>query len=733
MINKQILQNLFLSIILPVICVQLDLSAQDTIDYNQLEKYAEQFSVKERAMIYLQYSSELIDRNISNALHYNKKAFDISKKYRLENELAISYYNFGLIYRAQSNNVDAVKNFEWSLEVYKRLNDLLGQVRCYNNIGIIYKNMGKLKLSMEYYLMTLEIAEKAGYNEGTVDAISNISVIYLQEENYEQAIIYLKKSYKLQKNDEDRYTIFNNLGIANEKLGRYNEALKYYSKSLDICVKNSEYKKQAIPLSNIGGIYLIQGAYDKALVRFKKVIKIEKRYNQKKDLIVSYTNISIAYRMLKDYETALFYLNKAESIANEFSANSVLLKIYLNYALTYEEYGKYVLSLDYLYRYIKLNKKVYNIEKNKQIQELLAQFEADYKEKEIALLKKDNKLRKIELRNKQSDLEKQKLLRELETKNNENRILMLQNQNKIESEKKKREIDYLTKVAELQNAKYEKKQAELKQKNTLKNIAVVTAVFFIFSAIVLIFLYQQKLRTMELLNQKTEEINKQKIYELLRDQEITSIKSNIEGQNKERKRIAQDLHDGIGGNLASIKLNLASIIKSTKDEKLKKVMKHIDDTYNEVRAISHNLLPAKIMNEAFTMSIQNFINEISENKLLDIKFIVFPEKELNLLPDEIKIEIYRIIQELLNNIVKHSKAKSVEIQLIMQDKYVSLMVEDNGIGFDTNNHSQGIGLSNIRSRISAMKGKVSIESLFGKWTLVNIELPIKKYKYNHFI
>lgn len=724
MINKQIIYRLFFYVLVLLACVQPSLKAQDTIDFNQLEKYAEQFSVKERAMIYLQYSSELINWDVQKALYYNNKAFKISKKYALENELAISYYNYGLIYRAQEKNMDALKNFKLSSDVYQRLNELIGQSRCYNNIGILYKNMGDFKLSMEYYLRSLELADSSGYNEGIVDAISNIAVIYLKQEDYEQAIFYLKKSYTLQKNDEDRYTIFNNLGIAHEKMGRYNQALKYYFKSYELCVKNSEYKKQAIPLSNIGGVYLIQGAYDKALVQFKKVIEIEERNGLRRDLLLTYTNISIVYRMLKDYEKALFYLNKAESLAEEFSLNSVLLKIYLSYALTYEEYGQFVSSLDYLYRYIELNKEVYNIEKNKQIQELLAQFEANSKEQEIALLKKDNKLRKVELINKQSDLEKQKLFRELEAKKNENRIFMIQNQNKIESEKKKREIAYLTKVAELQKAKFEKKQAELKQKNTLKNIAVITAVFFILSAVILIFLYQQKLRTMELLNQKTEEISKRKIYELLRDQEITSIKSNIEGQNKERKRIAQDLHDGIGGNLASIKLSLTNIIKNSTDEKLKKVMKHIDDTYKEVRSISHNLLPEKIMNEAFTMSIQNFINEISENKLLNIKFIVFPEEELNLLPDEIKIEIYRIIQELLSNIVKHSKSKNVEVQLIMRDEQINLMVEDDGVGFDTNSYLLGIGLSNIRSRITAMNGKVNIESLLGKWTLVNIEIPV---------
>ncbi len=734
-INMRRTRYLFFSLFLSI-CMSFisGIKAQNTISFELLDKKVEGLAPAEKVSVYLKVFAELIDRDILKASQYNQKALEISLANNLVYEQACSYFNFGIVDRNQANYSQGIKGFNRSLKLFEQLNDEKGQAQCYNNIGIIYKNTGELKLAMLYYLKALQFAENASYKEGIANATSNIANIFLKQGEYKQAIVYLERSLAIQINKDKQHTILNNLGIAYKAIGNYSKALMYYNKSLDVCKRNKDYKGQASPLSNIGVILLEQHKYEKALVSFREAQKIEEKFNLKKDLITTYTSIGLAYRMLKDFTNALKYLEKAMLLAEKTSAYLELTKVYLSLALTYEEYGKYVLALDYLYRYISLNKELFNLEKNKQVEELLAKFEAVNKEKELILLRKDKKIKEIELKNNLADLEKQKLQQKLETKENENRILLLKKQNElqslnlqkneIETEKKKEEIAFLTKESELQKMIFEKRQSELKQKNVLKNIAIISAGFIIISAIILIIVYQQKLRTVELLNLKTEEVSKQKIYELLRDQEFSAIKANIDGQEKERTRIAQDLHDGIGGNLASIKLNLANIIKGNNNEKLKNVMKNIDDTYNEVRSISHNLVPSKIMNEAFINLIRNFISEILDRKLFAVKFIVFPEKELNLLPNELKIELYRIIQELMNNIIKYSKAKNVDIQLIKRNEQVNLMVEDDGVGFDTNSQVSGIGLSNIRSRIKAFNGDINIESSIGNWTLVNIEIPL---------
>lgn len=704
------------------------------VEYNlkDLDEEIANLPTDEKASVYLQCYDFFREKDIEKALTYNQKAFDILQATEQFLKLATCYFNFGSINKIHGDYSEAEENFNKSISLFEKVNNKIGLSECYDNLGSVCRNKSEIDLAMQYYTKAYKIAVEADYETGIINTTSNIGFIYLRQGHYDKAIISFEKSLSLSKYED--YATLNNLGTAYKELKDYHKALKYYQKSLKVAEKEDNLQYTVIPMGNIGVIYLEQEEFDQALKYFKKSQQIEEKLNLKKGLIATYSNIGLVYRMQKKQDSALVYFAKAENNAILCSDKYALKKIYIGIALTQEEAGNYTQAIDYLYDLNKLNEELFDIEKNAKIEELLTKYETEKKEKELIILKKDKELKDIELAKNKMKLERQKLLRELETKENENKIALLNKQNelqamslqknKIEKEKKEEEIINLTKEGELQEIQFQKKQAELKQRNLLKNIAIIVAGILILAAIVLIILYQQKLKAVELLNIKIEEVNKQKIYALLRDQEFSAIQANIEGQEKERKRVAQDLHDGIGGNLASIKLQLANIVKDTGNKNLSKVMKNIDDTYNEVRAISHNLVPAKIKDHAYIGIIENFINEIMKSKLIDVNLTFFPENELNILPNEIKIEIYRVIQELMSNIIKYAKAKNVDIQLIKRDGLVNLMVEDNGIGLDTSKLTHGIGLNNIRSRIKALNGDVNIESAIGRWTLVNIEIPV---------
>jgi two-component system, NarL family, sensor kinase len=704
------------------------------IEYNlnDLDKEIVHLPDNVKASVYLQCYDFFREKDIEKAQKYNQKAFDILQSTEQFFKLATCYFNFGSINKIHGDYSEAEENFNKSIALFQKVNNKIGLSECYDNLGSVYRNKSEIDLAMQYYTKAYNIAVEAGYETGIINTTSNIGFIYLRQGYYDKAIVSFEKSLSLSKYED--YATLNNLGTAYKELKDYHKALKYYQKSLKVAEKEGNLSYTVIPMGNIGVIYLEQEEFDQALTYFKKSQQIEEKLELKKGLMATYADIGLVYRMQKKYDSALVYFEKAENIAIENSDKYALKKIYISVALTHEEAGNYIRAIDYLYDLNTLNKEIFDIEKSAKIEELLAKYETEKKEKELIILKKDKELKETELAKNKMKLESQKLLRELETKENENKIAMLNKQNelqalslqknKIEKEKKEEEILNLTKEGELQEIQFQKEQAELKQRNLLKNIAIIIAVILILAAIVLIILYQQKIKTVELLNLKIEEVNKQKIYKLLRDQEFSAIQANIEGQEKERKRVAQDLHDGIGGNLASIKLQLANIVKDTGNKKLSEVMKNIDDTYNEVRTISHNLVPAKIMDHAYIGIIENFINEIMKSKLIDVNFTFFPENELNILPNEIKVEIYRVIQELMSNIIKYAKAKNVDIQLIKRDGLVNLMVEDNGIGLDASKLTHGIGLNNIRSRINALNGELNIESAIGQWTLVNIEIPV---------
>ncbi len=728
---KKIWPSIFLTLLFVIVGGYA--KAQVTSNLEDLDKEVAHLSNKEKASVYLQCYDYFINTDIQKAYQCTLKAYSVLKESDNQMYLALCYHNFGSINKLRGEYQEAIENFNKSVSLFKKNNNKIGLCECYNNLGSVYKNRNELDSAMKYYTKAYHIADEANYKKGIISSMNNTGLIFLRQEHYDKAIQYFEKSLTLQ-NVPD-YSVLNNLGAAYKEKKNLSKAIEYYQQSLKIAEEHNSLQNQAPPLGNIGTIYFEQGEYKNAIEYYKKSQQIEERLNLKAGLVATYCNIGHVYRAQKEFDSSLIYYNKALELAIETSARHTLPKIYTGMALSYEDMGQYVKAIDYLYTIIKTNRELFDIEKNAQIEELLTKYEIENKEKELIILKKDKKIQKTELAKKMAELDKQKLLRRLEAEKSKNEILLLNKQNelqalnlqknKIEKEKKEEKIISLTKESELQQIKFEKEQSELRQKSLVKNIAILVAVILILAAIILIVLYQQKLKAIELLNLRTEEVNKQKIYKLLSDQEFLAMKASMEGQERERKRIAQDLHDGIGGNLASIKLNLANIINDTDDEKLRKVMKNIDETYNEVRSISHNLLPSRLMDAAFTGLIINFVNEILNKKHIKVNFEAFPKDELNQLATEIKVEVYRIIQELMNNIVKYSKAKNVDIQLIKRSGQVNLMVEDDGVGFDVKKAATGIGLRNIQSRIEEMDGEISIESSIGNWSLVNIEIPIK--------
>lgn len=291
---------------------------------------------------------------------------------------------------------------------------------------------------------------------------------------------------------------------------------------------------------------------------------------------------------------------------------------------------------------------------------------------------------------------------------------------------KELEIQYETLEKEKEISKLEegqiKREAELKRQKTIKNAFLIGFLVILIPIIALLYVYYQKIQTQSELAQKQKEINHQKVTSLVQEQELNLIKAAIEGQDEERKRIAQELHDSIGGNLAGIKLQFASMNGDAK--KLKTLTSQIDETYQLVRDISHTLIPKKFKQNAFTDVIREFSKSISTTGELEVGFHPHPEKEINGIDEKYQMEIYKIIQELMTNTLKHAKATSVDIHLSLIDHELSLLFEDNGKGFDPEKISKGIGSQNIQNRVTTLRGKLNIDSSLGRGTVVSIEIPI---------
>jgi two-component system NarL family sensor kinase len=203
----------------------------------------------------------------------------------------------------------------------------------------------------------------------------------------------------------------------------------------------------------------------------------------------------------------------------------------------------------------------------------------------------------------------------------------------------------------------------------------------------------------------------------------------IETEESERKRIAQDLHDSVSQTMSAAKINLSVIggelpfVNEAQQKRFEKAIKLVDDGFREVRTISHNMMPWALNETGLAVVIKQFIGNIEND---DIAINFFSRGFDVPFDSTTEIILYRVLQESVNNVMKHAHASRIDVSLIKDENgNISLTIEDNGKGFDATNPAgyRGMGLNNLQSRINFLKGKVELDSQVGKGTLVSIYIP----------
>jgi signal transduction histidine kinase len=291
---------------------------------------------------------------------------------------------------------------------------------------------------------------------------------------------------------------------------------------------------------------------------------------------------------------------------------------------------------------------------------------------------------------------------------------------KYESQKKQKEIIDL---------EGEKRLNELKsRRSNLANYALMIAFLAVLvAAYLIIMFYQQKLSSNQIIALQKEQITQQRITELNKNLQIESMQSMMKGQESERERVAKDLHDSLGGMLSAIKLRFDGLTadKETIDpSELSNIHGLLDDACQEVRNISSNLQPGALEQLGLIEALNDLINKYERGSKTEIHFQHYGIIGQNKFETFTSLNIYRIIQELLNNSLKHSQASEILIQLQRDDGQIVVMVEDDGKGYDPKIIKEGMGSENVRSRVTFLNGELSINSNVGEGTSTMIIIPV---------
>lgn len=610
-------------------------------------------------------------------------------KQTVDTSKALLYYEYGETF--ESENADsAFFYYKKGKEISDKLNYVKG-IGAYVSYSIlILNNQGKFKEALKLCTDLLEFLENGGSKKEMAAAYINAGSEWQYLSDLETSADYYLKAAKLGEeigNKKIQRVANNNLASVFNSLQQYSKGKQYAEKSLIFAKELKDDYSVASSTINIATSESFMKEYNQSLSHFKEVELLGKK--MKDDIIIMDGWIGIADNLteINKGKEAEVYYRKVIELAKNIGAPE------------YEMYGCMGLS-----------KYLINIKSFEAANDIINQGIRIARQLGTKIELKDLYLLASELNeamgNSEAGLQWHKKFVTLNDsvineKNTSNINLM---EIKYESEKKEKQLLV--------------QQTAIQQKTTVNYIFIGSTAALLIISLLSYRTYLQKRKLQE-----------QKIIELEKEKLLSATQSILKGQEDERSRMAKDLHDGLGGLLSGVKLQLGAmkgnlILSEANGRTFNNALSKLDESINEMRRVAHNLMPEALMKLGLQQALQDYCDGLSESQPFEINGEFYGLE--NRMEPSMEIVVYRIVQELLNNAVKHSEASSILAQVIRHDDVLNITVEDNGKGFDPEkiDFTKSAGMANIKSRVDYLKGQMDLKSTPGKGTSVHIECLI---------
>ncbi|MEO6405035.1 MAG: sensor histidine kinase [Ferruginibacter sp.] len=590
----------------------------------------------------------------------------------------------------QYRTIDQDKAIDYghkAIELGNKINFPKAVAQAFNDLGIIYYDKQDFLNALSSYKKAYEIRLKLGDKKGIAALYNKIGIVYQKESRFDSALIYAQKALELYEQINDKIGIsysLNNIGIVNQNVGNLDEAIKYQQQSIAIKEEINDKLGLSGSYVNLGNIYLQKNETLKAKQYFEKAENISRQIGNPEYLSNALNNLASLYQKMGNYNKAIPMIEESLNIRIKLGDIKGEVSCLVNWGALLTESKNYAGAENKYLAGLKLADTLVSCrsEKAKLYDGLsmLYQLTGDYK-KSMEMARHT-----IEINNSIYTDQMNQRFSEMETK--------------FQTAKKDKQI--------------QEQQFELIKKQYWLYGSVALAVL-------LALLGYSYNRRRELKQEKRLQL------EVIRQQDIAT-KGIINAEENERKRIAADLHDGIGQMMSAAKMNL-SVFESeltyeneSQKNAFEKVIDLIDESCKELRAVSHQMMPNALLKAGLSTAVKEFISRIDSRI---IKISLHTEGLQERLDTNIETVLYRVIQECVNNVLKHAAASQLDISLLNDEDGISVTIEDNGKGFDSKNLKdfEGIGLKNMYTRISYLKGNIDFDSSPGKGTLVAIHIP----------
>lgn len=528
------------------------------------------------------------------------------------------------------------------------------------NLGVIYGREGFVNKEIQSMIEVLPIIER--YNENKMAAVmnSNLGIRLSNIGKNEQAYPYFKKGLQLFEED------------------RLDHQFVYHNLAF------------ALHLSKMDSLKAMKASLDQT----KELL--DKMPNES-EWAKYYSYLGIYQTSIGEFEKALFSYNRAKDLMIKDKLTSSLPELYGYYIITYDSLKDYKNAKRYANKLLEFTANDALGEKQMASHYTIAQYE--YKDKNYKAAYEH-----YLIYNQIKDSVK------LDSVNQEmQKLEMLYN-----TEKKEKEI---LKLTNLNN----ETELSLQRRRLLSYVLGLIAILLVVALVSGYLFYKNKQ-----LQAKNKEKEHHKALELLKHEQQAKIyNAMIESQEKERKRIAIELHDGLGGRLSAITLKLNNNMPKNMTKKAKETLvtfkSDIDDALIELRGIARNLMPETLARYGLHEALKDYCSGVQdENTKIVLQY--FSDKRK--LSNSMALTIFRVVQELINNALKHAKASTILVQYIQEDDKIDITIEDNGIGFDTESLDKkySLGFTTLKTRVEYMNGTMDIQSLPNEGTTVNITI-----------
>lgn len=598
----------------------------------------------------------------------------------------------------------------------------------------------------------------------------------------DSSVFYFRQAKQIAENRQDITQLalsLNRLGLAYKNRGNTKEALNSYRHSLRLRQQLNDSSGIASVLNNIGTVHKATGQLDSALFYALQCLDLRKRLELNGKLSRSYLNIGNLYNLKKAPEQALHYYELAEDLASEQRDDQRLALAFYNKAAVLSDLGRCDEAIRFFEESLALQQTQDNLPAIARIynglgvcleqQEKWAQAEARYRHSlelltglnapedlATAYLNLGNLLRKrqeFEVARLQLE-EGLKVARQAQLANTASEIHYNLYTVHSENEQWKEALDHFQRHKAITDSIYteasarafseirERYESEQKQRlidaqrasleqKSVENQLLLFGIALLFTLGLSSFvIYRQLTHNRALKAERQVAQDQQRISGLLRVKEVETVEAMLKGQSVERQRIARDLHDQLGGIMATVKLHFNSLEDSVQGlpennrKSFEKANQILDVACNEVRIIAHDMASGMLAQFGLQGALQELVRAVEKKAGLDVQLLVNQWDEQ--LDDSLELDLYRTIQELISNVLRHAQATELTIQLTRNEEGLTVVVEDNGLGFeqDGGSRSDGLGLRNIEGRMYKYGGNFNIDSTPNRGTTAIIDIPL---------